>query len=77
MRVSPAGAASSTATVTAKLLDRRGAMLVSLPVTRLAAQDTWQLDLPLSSLGTGEYALELDAESGDNRARTMVPFRLR
>jgi len=45
-------------------------------VTRLASQDTWQLDLPLSSLGIGEYALELDAESGDNRARTVVPVRL-
>jgi VWFA-related protein len=76
VRVSPAGTASSGAAVTAKLLDRRGATLVSLPVMRLPSQDTWQIELPLGSLGMGEYALELDAESGDHRDRTVVPFRL-
>jgi len=76
VRVSPVGAGSSTAAVTAKLLDRRGATLVGLPVMPVAAQDTWQLELPLGSLGAGDYALELDAESGDHRDRAVVPFRL-
>jgi hypothetical protein len=77
VRVSLAGAVSSTGAVTAQLLDRRGARLVSLPVARLASQDTWQLDLPLASLGIGEYAIELGTESGDDRARAIVPIRVR
>jgi hypothetical protein len=78
VRASLAGAASATATVTARLLDRRGATLVSLPVAPLAAAaDTWQIELPLGSLGTGEYAIALDAESGSNTARTLTPFRMR
>src|SRR4051812_370852 len=78
VRASLAGAASATATVTARLLDRRGATLVSLPVAPLAAAaDIWQIELPLGSLGTGEYAIALDAESGNNSARTLTPFRMR
>ncbi len=77
VRVSLAGALSSTAAVTARVLDRRGAMLVSLPVARLASEDTWQIDLPLGSMSVGEYAIALDAEAGDNRAGTMVAFRVR
>ena len=77
VRVSLAGALSSAAAVTARVLDRRGAMLVSLPVARLASEDTWQIDLPLGSMSVGEYAIALDAEAGDNRAGTMVAFRVR
>ena len=77
VRVSLAGASSSTAAVTARVLDRRGATLVSLPVARVASEDSWQIDLPLGSMGLGEYAIALDAEGGDNRARSMVGFRLR
>jgi VWFA-related protein len=78
VRASLAGASASTATVTARLLDRRGATLVSLPVAPLAAAaDTWQLELPLGSLGIGEYAIALDAESGTSRARAVTSFRLR
>jgi VWFA-related protein len=78
VRVLLAGSASSTAIVTARLLDRRGATLVSLPVAPLAAvADTWQLELPLGSLGIGEYAIALDADSGPNRATTLTPFRVK
>jgi hypothetical protein len=77
VRVSLAGAVSATGAVTARLLDRRGAMLVSLPVARLADEEIWQNELPLASLGIGEYAIELGAENGDNHARAIVPFRVR
>jgi hypothetical protein len=77
VRVSLAGASSSTAAVTARVLDRRGATLVSLPVARVASEDSWQLELPLGSMGMGEYAVALDAAAGDNRARALVAFRLR
>ena len=76
VRVSVAGSSSSAAAVTAKVLDRRGATLVSLPITRLPADDAWQIDLPLGSMAIGEYAIALDAEAGDTRARTLVAFRV-
>jgi VWFA-related protein len=77
VRVSLAGAASTTAAVTARLLDRRGAALVSLPASRLGSEDIWQVELPLGSLGIGDYAIALDAESGEQRAGAMVAFRRR
>jgi VWFA-related protein len=76
VRVPLAGIGSSTAIVTARILDRRGASLVSLPVARLPSNDTWQVELPFGTLAMGEYALALDAESGDQRVRAIVPFRL-
>jgi hypothetical protein len=75
--VSLAGSSSSAAIVTARLVDRRGASRASLPVTRIAAEDTWQIELPLGSIGAGEYAVASEAESGEHRAQTLVAFRVR
>jgi len=78
VRVSLAGASSPAAAVTGQVLDRRGATLLSLPVARLAADDaSWQVELPLGSMGDGEYAIALDAAAGDTRARTLMAFRVR
>jgi hypothetical protein len=77
VRVSVAGTASPTANVTARLMDRRGASRVSLPVARIGSEDTWQIELPIGSIGAGEYAVAYDAESGEHRAETIVPFRVR
>jgi VWFA-related protein len=76
VRASVAGTSAATAAVTARLVDRRGATRVSLPATRIASGDTWQVELPVGSIGMGEYAIALDAESGADRAQTMVPFRV-
>ena len=75
VRASLAGSSSSMAVVTARLVDRRGATRASLPVTRI--EDTWQIELPIGSIGIGEYAIACDAESGEHRAQTMVAFRVR
>jgi hypothetical protein len=77
VRVSLAGTSSSAAAVTARLVDRRGATLVTLPVLRLTSDDSWQVELPLGSLAIGEYAVALDAESGEYHGGAMVPFRRR
>jgi hypothetical protein len=77
VRASLGGASSSTAAVTAQMLDRRGAPLVSLPAARVASEDSWQIELPLGSMGIGEYAIALGAEGGDSRAETIVAFRVR
>jgi VWFA-related protein len=76
VRVPLAGEGSPTATVTARLLDRRGAPLVALELARVTSGDAWQIELPLGSLGIGEYALALDATSGDQSTRALVPFRV-
>jgi hypothetical protein len=73
---SVAGASASGVSVTAQLLDRRGATLVNLPVKRTAAADGYQIDLPLASIAAGEFAIAIDAVSGADRARAMVPIRV-
>ena len=77
VRASLAGTSSSTAVVTARLVDQRGASRVSLPATRIASEDTWQIELPIGSVGAGDYAVAWEAESGEHRAQTMVAFRVR
>jgi VWFA-related protein len=77
VRASLAGPSSSTAAVTARLIDRRGVTRASLPATRVGSEDTWQVELPIGSIGAGEYAVAYDAEGGEQRATTMVAFRVR
>jgi len=77
VRASLAGTSASTAVVTARLVDRRGVTRASLPVARVASEDTWQIELPIGSIGAGEYAVACDAESEGHRAETIVPFRVR
>jgi len=77
VRTSLTGVLSTTATVTAQLLDRRGTTLAQVPVSRSVTPGTWQVEVPLGSMAAGEYALTLEAANGDSRARTIVPFRLR
>ena len=77
VRVSLAGTASSTAFVTARLVDRRGVSRATLTTTRIADEPTWQIEVPIGSIGSGEYAVACDGESGEHRTQTMVPFRVR
>ena len=65
----------AAANVTAKLIDRRGAVLVQLPVQRIR-DDGHQLDLPLTSLAAGEFAIVFEAASGEARAEALVSFRV-
>jgi VWFA-related protein len=64
------------ASVQAVLLDRRGAKLTTLPVTPAAARGGYQIDLPLSSIARGEYAVAIDARRGDQRAEAHAAFRV-
>jgi VWFA-related protein len=77
VRVALAGTSSSSATVTARLLDRRGATRATLSVTRITSEDTWQIELPVGSIAMGDYAIACDAESGEHRAQAMAAFRVR
>ena len=40
-------------------------------------RETRQLELPLGSLGTGEYAIALNAAAGESQTRALTAFRVR
>ena len=61
---------------TARLLNRRGKELRSLPVASIGA-GVYQLDLPLSVSVRDDYLIAIEATRGAESARTLVPFRVR
>jgi hypothetical protein len=48
-----------------------------MTLTRIASGRAWQFEMPVGSIGIGEYAVAYDAASGEHRAQTLVPFRVR
>ena len=75
IRIYADGKAAAGATITGRLIDRRGATLVPLAVSGSA--EAWRVDLPLASIAAGDFALVFAAQSGDERAETVVPLRVR
>jgi VWFA-related protein len=71
------GAAAAHATVSASLTNRSGAPLLALPVTGGAdGQAIYQVELPLASNARGDYLIAVEAASGDEKARRLVPLRV-
>jgi VWFA-related protein len=62
--------------VTAQLLSRSGKAMRDLQVQPVALDDQNQIDLPLASLATGEYQLEITAKSPAGQARDLIRFRV-
>lgn len=76
LRFSVFGGAAADAAVTMQLLSRRGAVLSSLPVRpRAGDPGTFELELPIGSIGRGDYVIAIDAAHGEARARQLVAFR--
>jgi hypothetical protein len=48
-----------------------------LPLTISGSPSAWHVDLPLASIAPGDFALVFEAQSGDERAETVVPVRVR
>jgi VWFA-related protein len=69
------GTSAADATVTATLLSRRGAKLASMPLKRTAAGE-YEIDLPMGSVGRGEYVFEIAASRGADQAKTLLSFRV-
>lgn len=69
------GSSAAEAMLTAKLVDRKGRPLMTLPVKHEAA--AWTIDLPLSSIARGDYVLALEAHAGDHVAAAYVPLRVK
>jgi VWFA-related protein len=75
IRVHAYGKAGKAATISGRLIDRRGATLLPLAVS--GSPEAWHVDLPLASIAPGDFALVFEAQSGDERAETVVPLRVR
>jgi hypothetical protein len=76
IRVRTYGASAAGAAMTARLIDRRGSTLIALAVGGLS-EGWYRLDLPLASIAPGEFAVVLEARSGDASAEAIVPLRVR
>jgi VWFA-related protein len=74
VHVAPYGSAAAQANVTAELVGRRGATLVELPMK--PARGGYQLDLPLTSLATGEFLIAIVARTEGDRVEAFVPIRI-
>jgi hypothetical protein len=71
----PVSASGEQPTVTARLVSRFGSALRDLPAAR-GAGNLYEIDLPLASLATGEYAVEVNATAAGKTARETVPIRV-
>ena len=69
------GASASDAMVTATLLSRRGAKLATMPLKRTASGE-YEIDLPMGSVGRGEYVFEIAASRGADQAKTLLSFKV-
>ena len=74
IRIRAYGTQAQATAITARLIDRKGATLIALPITGRPG-DWHRLDLPLASIAPGDFAVVIEARSGDDRAETVVPLR--
>ena len=75
IRIHAYGKTADAATITGRLIDRRGATLMPLAIG--GSPGAWQVDLPLASIAPGDFALVFEARSGDERGEVVVPLRIR
>lgn len=76
LRVAPYGTASTDAEITAQLVGPRGATLAELPIHAEGEGGGFRLDLPLSSLATGEFLIAIAARTAGERVEALVPLRI-
>ena len=70
------GSATTPPEVSARLLGRTGYAIRSLTVTPSATSGDQAIDLPLASLATGEYVVEVTAKHGARDASDRLTFRV-
>jgi VWFA-related protein len=76
LRVAAYGTAAADAEVTAQLVGPRGSTLAELPIHSEGEGAGFRLDLPLSSLATGEFIIAIAARNSTERVETLVPLRI-
>lgn len=62
--------------VSARLVNRIGQTIRTLDVEPSTADDRYQIDVPLASLASGEYLIELTASSPAGEAKDLLGFRV-
>jgi len=71
------GSATPGVDLSAQLTNRSGRPLLTLPVSALTDGDgMYQIEWPLASQARGDYLIVIEAVSGDERARVLVPLRV-
>jgi VWFA-related protein len=76
IRFAVAGALAPSANLRARLLNKAGAALADLPLTR-RSDGQYETALTIASFARGEYLVELAAVAGDAHAQALVPLRVR
>ena len=71
-----AQSAAGTPAVTARMLNREGGEMSSLPVTPAGFDGFSHIDLNLASIPLGEYLVEVTAKDAGEIATTLVAFRV-
>ncbi len=75
VRFDVAGASAADATVTVTLLSRLGNKLANMPLKKTAA-GLYEIDLPIGSVGRGEYVFQFDASHGADQAKALLSFKV-
>jgi VWFA-related protein len=71
-----AQSAGGAPVITARMLNRDGGEMSSLPVTAAGFGGLSHIDVPLAALPTGDYLIEVTANDGAEQASTHVAFRV-
>jgi len=75
VRFTAYGDGAPRADVSARLLSRAGSELVKLAVTS-SGGNSYEIDIPLSSIARGDSLVSIEAVAGDDRAEAPVPLRI-
>jgi VWFA-related protein len=71
------GDAAPRATVSARLMNRGGAVLAPLPVVPVAGRDgMYEVELALGSVANGDFLIAVEATRGEERVDAIVPLRI-
>ena len=76
LRFNVFGPGDSKPAVTARILNRLGGAMSPLTVQPSADGSTYEIDLPLAGLVSGEYLVEVTAKGADSDATEIVPLRI-
>ena len=71
-----AHSAGGTPVLTARMLNREGGEMSTLPLTPAGFGGLSQIDVPLAALPPGEFLIEVIAKEGAEQASTFIAFRV-